>query len=1171
MDHVTEWYVSWSGVDEAGCGAHLTHPCRTVTYASSFSHAGHTILVDGTRDDIVYDECPQTDDVISLVGKSLKGHQGIPQIGCYQSSVTVAKFSFTKALGHDHVYLTDIALQNVVLEFKDVSIHIANSTFHNVSLLTLPNCKSIWVHIKNSSFARGQGCANDDYCEAIGDHWFICKNATVYVSTSKFWDTQLIVEAWYNSYTEIRGCTFEKKLEFETGIGGVNVTIPARNGSLLVSNCSFSHHVHYNPILSAISIEAATLRIEAWNPTNSKTQNSSILVTDSIFVGNERAMSISRPFDSVKIEGCTFLQNRAMHAAAAVRLAMSYNTRAVITNSQFIGNSAGINTHTPIPGRFEIDGDQVRVNSKQYKGVISLVGKGGAVRIQKGDVIFINCTFINNTARLLGGALFLDRQSKVTIMNSHLDNTDVKTQHSMQGDMLYSNGFVKIRDSTFHVETADDHVALMRHSGDHWSLEVESLWFQCPVGHRLLMINTTSHRIMKEMGLMRSHKLDQLSYYCKTCGNNQYSLDYGYLNYTLMDNTTEYFTLLINGREPFQSHSVNFNYGNISCHECPYGADCYHGISAVPNFWGYTHGERASFQHCPPEYCCSDTRCPSINSCALNREGRLCGQCKPGFSEALFSSKCVPDSICKHYWLIPLLILMGVLYGLFLVFQSDIREFIFNNATSYTSTKSGTCQCCGVQRLLIHSKHPQAEALELQVSNGSAKYESEQNMLTDSPTSPNNDIITEDHANPSQQTSKKASGGFLIILFYYFQDALLLHVNTVYTKTVSKLQKQLKSFLLGLFRFRLDFYQFLDDVCFSHGMQPVPKTFYKALFVPFVLFLFLMFYLLYKLSVYLKAHPTNRSNKSSNHCTGLNVPTNASSTKNLSAKLAGGFILAFLFTYQKMATTTFTLLNCVPVDNESVLFIDGTQTCFQPWQYTVMAYAFTCVMPFCIILTFGPPLLKWRYISLTQFFFGCLIPFPALLHWTFICTRQRHSKHRNTNISQETLAVLEILEGPFKESKSKHIMGNLCWSGMLIARRLILFLCFTFINSVLIRLLCMLGVCFVILLHHVYVQPYNSAQGNLAGALSAAALLIVGGINLLRASFEAAEYIPQGPNRALMEVFEELENTLLLWLPLAGVCLLALVLVIRIIMVIYINLQPLCVHCNGPIDRTNSV
>jgi len=494
---------------------------------------------------------------------------------------------------------------------------------------------------------------------------------------------------------------------------------------------------------------------------------------------------------------------------------------------------------------------------------------------------------------------------------------------------------------------------------------------------------------------------------------------------------------------------------------------------------------------------------------------------------------------------------MGFIYGLFLVFQKDIRDYIFNwsidwhqfgcwSQNSYIVRfvqNTGGCQVelqKGVNGNCVKQEEPEpGQSLESRSEN--------ETSLTEI-----HDKLDEDHSvkdtedDEEEYDSTKKEAGFLIIMFYYFQDALLLHIGTVYTKTVSRFEIQMKSFLLAFFRFRLDFYQFMDDVCLFPNLQPVPKMFFKTLFVPYVLVLFGIFYCCHRWW-----QMVHNYRKSKNTMSSFRNTTPVKSKESFSTKLAGGFILALLFTYQKLATTTFTLLNCVPVANDSVLFIDGTQTCFQSWQYGVMAYAFSCVLLFSVILMAGPPLLKQGYISLTEFFFGCLCPLPALIYW-FIISQGDRKQRRGTH-NEETKTVLQILQGPFKDPTSNFFLNQVCWSGVLIGRRLILFLCFTFINSVLVRLLCMLGVCFIILLHHVYVQPYTSPRGNLAGALSAAALLIVGGINLLRAGFEAAEYIPQGPNKFLMEVFEEIENTLVLWLPLAGMCLIVLILVSRLV------------------------
>jgi len=75
---------------------------------------------------------------------------------------------------------------------------------------------------------------------------------------------------------------------------------------------------------------------------------------------------------------------------------------------------------------------------------------------------------------------------------------------------------------------------------------------------------------------------------------------------------------------------------------------------------------------------------------------------------------------------------------------------------------------------------------------------------------------------------------------------------------------------------------------------------------------------------------------------------------------------------------------------------------------------------------------------------------------------------------------------------------GLCWAGVLIGRRLVLILLYTFVNDALVRLLGMLLFCFVVLLHHVDVQPYRHRVGNIAGTFSATALVTLGTVNLVR-------------------------------------------------------------------------
>ena len=304
----------------------------------------------------------------------------------------------------------------------------------------------------------------------------------------------------------------------------------------------------------------------------------------------------------------------------------------------------------------------------------------------------------------------------------------------------------------------------------------------------------------------------------------------------------------------------------------------------------------------------------------------------------------------------------------------------------------------------------------------------------------------------------------------------------------------LKTVLAGLFKFQLDVFELIEEVCAIPNMTAVPKVATKALIVPFVIITFSSMYIL-NCCVRLTKHKTYERNPESTrmlHTTKVR--------KSFSTRLSSGFILALLFTFQKMGTTVFVLLNCVPIKDDIVLFIDGTITCYQYWQFGVMAYAICCVTPFFLVLLFGPGLLARRRIHLGEFFLACLFPLPALLIWAWRrLWRHEEERKRGQPLPDDVTAVLEVLQGPFRTIKP-----GICWSGILIGRRLFLVLVYVLINDTLVRLLIMILTCFIILLHHVHVQPYRDLRGNIAGTTSAAALVTLGSINLVRAGFEAA-------------------------------------------------------------------
>ena len=107
------------------------------------------------------------------------------------------------------------------------------------------------------------------------------------------------------------------------------------------------------------------------------------------------------------------------------------------------------------------------IHSNCCKGVISLVGKGGAIRVQHGSAVLVDCYFEDNTASLLGGAIFVDLVGRLTMDNVTLV-VDAVSRHAVDGDLVYSNGNVTVESARLIARSASDHVSVLCHSGTRW-------------------------------------------------------------------------------------------------------------------------------------------------------------------------------------------------------------------------------------------------------------------------------------------------------------------------------------------------------------------------------------------------------------------------------------------------------------------------------------------------------------------------------------------------------------------------------------------------------------------------------------------------------------------------------------------------------------------------------
>ena len=1138
----TTWYASHMGSEFAPCGETEDNPCSNLRHLIQVAGSGDTIVLNGNlSSSLVYTICPDNSSVDqTTLNKPLrfKGSLGRPRIGCPSQSKnmnTSIDYIFDDDYQENCVFMMyNTIIEDAMVTISNCSVEMGNVTFINSSVVAT-DCVYTNIYITKSIWYGRSHCDESRQCHNTVMNNLVCNRTEVTITKTQFYQTTFLVHSSSVTKVLVSDVLFGNHPDSAQYMGGLHLTFGNRNAQILIRNSVFRDQLHPSRVRSVTNLFEAAIWLKS-KPVGD--YNAAVTIIQNVnFTNNERGITIIGPFKDINIAESYFKHNIAMHAGAAILVLINTSTTLEIENCTFVDNAAGKYRdnyeikHKDEEEVFQVVGNEVRLNDDCCKGIITLVGKGGAIRVQRGRVTISNNRFINNTARMLGGSVFVDMEGSLEVYASYFENTPFHV-HSLQGDVLYSDGHVIINNVELIVNKALNSLSILRHSGEHWSLNITNVWMQCPTGYNLRVTNSSAYGV-SDIGLRRSYLLDQLSYFCESCPRNKYSMDFGYLNYTLVFNNFAYFTLLINGKEPVAQYTGNYFHNEIQCRDCPYGGHCVQGITSVANFWGYNKNSTVRFQHCPPGYCCSSPKCPSINACDNHRIGRLCGRCIDGYSEALFSPACVPNDKCGPIWLYVFSISLGFIYTLFLLFQTDLREFLFLEPIRCGIISSGvesinkSFNFKNKVHLKVQRNQESAESKFIQTMNHSNPENGKENNHVSCSTTVQDNNVLDDTIEPTDPGS-----GYLIILFYYFQDALLLHVKTVYVSDESKSEKIVKTVLSSILKFELDVFELVDEVCVLPDMSAAPKIATKALIVPYVILSFLIMYIIHKWFSILKGKHSCETRRMINQQHNYR--------KTYATRLASGFILALLFTFQKLGTTIFMLLNCVPVDGENVLFFDGTVVCYQYWQYAAIAYSILCVTPLFLVLMIGPRLMHKGIISLLQFFVACLCPLPFILCWLYKGYFRRQLQKVKRPLPENVGAVLQILQGPFKEN-----CYGICWSGVLIGRRLVLILLYTFVNDSLVRLLAMLLACFVILLHHVHAQPYKKVKGNIAGTVSAAGLVILGSINLVRAGFEAAEYTPTGPNAFLMNVFDEIENTLLLWFPLTVMCLVIILFIIR--------------------------
>ena len=497
---------------------------------------------------------------------------------------------------------------------------------------------------------------------------------------------------------------------------------------------------------------------------------------------------------------------------------------------------------------------------------------------------------------------------------------------------------------------------------------------------------------------------------------------------------------------------------DISCYNCPRGAVCESGQLYVKRgFWGNENNDhKVLFKSCPFGYCCEEETCNSYSYCHGNRTGTLCGRCPEGTSEPLFTTECRINEDCTApgFWIFFSILL--ILYLVFFLFHEEITRFF---------TKS---------------------------------FPSRQNS--------NNRNSTQQSG--PQNNSSSASGYLKIFFFYYQMVHIILESipSGHHAGSLSKVKSSVSQVI------NMIIVNFSSQDCPFKSLRPISKSVFLHSLGFWLLFLIFLIYLLYTFLSWIKQRQRKNGVMLSN-LEDTNDLRTQNSNNLFRIRIGCAFTYVCLLMYTSSAKLCFSLLNCVQVGKDRVLFIDGTVKCYQTYQYFLMAYIVFSVLPFCFVPVLGCYLLFLKRISPRQLYLGCLFPLPYCCYWSYNLIKYCKEptdieindvqllEHSRDGVNRQ--ALLQILSGPFRTHKRFFGLPNskIPWEGALILCRLIVILSLTLSSDNRVRALIMMVICLVMLVSHMYIRPFISVHENFLATLSLCSIIIVCALSLLKAVY----------------------------------------------------------------------
>lgn len=301
---------------------------------------------------------------------------------------------------------------------------------------------------------------------------------------------------------------------------------------------------------------------------------------------------------------------------------------------------------------------------------------GAAFALENANALFRDIHVMNATSPAMGGVLSASGYTNVTVADAYMEGVrsgaSAALVHSTDRDVNLT--LVNVTCSTQALRSTSNTTGII--TVDHLSLQyMKDVKVSCPVGTSITDQSLGWSPILGAVSVCDPPKGGSgctkqttqthlffggydTQFACVQCEPSTYNLAAPTMA-SKPCNANSTCSPLADRGSAFSGSLLDFLFTKLDslCHPCPFGATCQNGSHVVTrsNFWGTTAREQPTvlisrFVVLPHGYGCEGGECTTHTSCAGKRTGFACGQCAEGFTEALGTSSCVPQSDCGRRW-----------------------------------------------------------------------------------------------------------------------------------------------------------------------------------------------------------------------------------------------------------------------------------------------------------------------------------------------------------------------------------------------------------------------------------------------------------------------------------------------------------------------------------------